>query len=250
MENVNKLDTREIYDTRAKLEAIHQDIKRLIEKSNQDYLNIMLNNMKEDIIDSITTYITEDIQGTLERNMVDPCNMRETCKSRFSKFLEDNAELIKETNVTKETIEKKKQELNDIKETAPYDKCEACFSEVKSLFDKQLNLIGSMEIYNDDNPENKMKIASIPEETMVKTVLEPISNKQRLQILKSMASETKTFTALSELTGLRGGNLLFHIQKLMENSLIIQRHERGDYMITKKGYNLLVMLYNFKKYLD
>jgi len=85
---------------------------------------------------------------------------------------------------------------------------------------------------------------------MVKTVLEPISNKQRLQILKSMASETKTFTALSELTGLRGGNLLFHIQKLMENSLIIQRHERGDYMITKKGYNLLVMLYNFKKYLD
>ena len=69
MENVNKLDTREIYDTRAKLEAIHQDIKRLIEKSNQDYLNIMLNNMKEDIIDSITTYITEDIQGTLERNL-------------------------------------------------------------------------------------------------------------------------------------------------------------------------------------
>lgn len=249
MENVNKIDTSEIYDTKAKLEAIHQDIKRLIEKSNQEYLDIMLNNMKDDIIDSITTYITDDIEGTLEGNMVNPCNMRETCKSRFTKFLGDNAELIKETNVTKEAIEKKKQELNKIKETAPYDRCEACFSEVGSLFDKQLNLIGSMEIYN-NSEENKTELASIPEETMVKTVLEPISNKQRLQILKSMAAETKTFTALSELTGLRGGNLLFHIQKLLENSLIIQRHERGDYMITKKGYNLLVMLFNFKKYLD
>lgn len=249
MENVNKLDTPEIYDARAKLEAIHQDIKRLIEKSNQEYLDIMLNNMKKDIIDSITTYITDDIEGALEKNMVNPCNMRETCKSRFTKFLGENAELIRETNVTPKTIEGKKQELNDIKETAPYDKCEVCFSEVASLFDKQLNLIGSMEIYS-NNEEDKTEIASIPEEVMVKTVLEPISNKQRLQILKSMAAETKTFTALSELTGLRGGNLLFHIQKLLENNLIIQRHERGDYMITKKGYNLLVLLFNFKKYLD
>lgn len=249
MENIKNLDNTEIYDARAKLDAIHQDIKRLIEKSNQEYLDIMLNNMKKDIINSITTYITDDIEGTLERNMVNPCNMRETCKSRFTKFLEENAGLIKNTNVTKETIEKKRQELNDIKETAPYERCEACFSEVGSLFDKQLNLIGSMEIYN-NSEEDKKELASIPDETMVKTVLEPISNKQRLQILKSMAAETKTFTALSELTGLRGGNLLFHIQKLLENGMIIQRHERGDYMITKKGYNLLVMLSNFQKYLD
>lgn len=249
MENIKNLDNTEIYDTRAKLEAIHRDIKRLIEKSNQEYLDTMLKDMKEDIIDSITTYITEDIDGTLEKNMVNPCGMRETCKSRFSKFLEDNAELIKETSITPETIENKKKELSDIKETAPYDQCETCFSEVASLFDKQLNLIGSMEIYN-KNEEDRTEIASIPEETMVKEVLEPISNKQRLQILKSMATATKTFTALSELTGLRGGNLLFHIQKLQDNDLIIQRHERGDYMITKKGYNLLVMLYNFQKYLD
>lgn len=249
MEKLTNLDGSEIYDTRAKLEAIHRDIKRLIEKSNQEYLDMMLTNMKEDIINSISTYIVEDIDGGLERNMVNPCPMRDTCKSRFTKFLGDNAGLIKEENVTKETIKKKREELNAIRETAPYDKCEVCFSEVGSLFDKQLNLIGSMEIYS-NNEENKTEIASIPEETMVKKVLEPVSNKQRLQILKSMAAETKTFTALSELTGLRGGNLLFHIQKLQDNDMIIQRHERGDYMITKKGYNLLVMLFNFQKYLD
>jgi len=249
MENLNKVNNSEINDTRIKLEAIHQDIKRLIEKSNQEYLDLMLANLKKDILNSITAYVTDDIKDGLERNMVNPCKMRETCHERFTGFLENNAELIRYENVSKETIENKKSELEEIRKSAPSDKCDICFSEVDSLFDKQVDLISSLQIY-ENNKEDKTEISSIPEEIMVKSVLEPVANKQRLQILKSMALETMTFTALSELTGLRGGNLLFHLQKLLENDLILQRHERGDYMITEKGYNLLIMLFNFKKYMD
>ncbi len=248
MENVDKMKNSEIYDTRTKLEAMHQDIKRLMEKSNQEYLDLMLANLKKDILNSISGYVTDDIENSLENTMVDPCQMRDTCKVRFTEFLEDNAKLIKQDSVSKEIIGSKRAELDEIRKSAPFDKCDICFSEVDSLFNKQVSLISSLQIY--ENNENKSEISSIPEEIMVKSVLEPVSNKQRLQILKSMASETKTFTALSELTGLRGGNLLFHIQKLLENDLILQRHERGDYMITEKGYNLLVMFSNFKKYLE
>ncbi len=249
MENLDKMNNSEIYDANAKLEAIHQDIKRLMERSNQEYLNLMLANLKKDILNSISAYVADDIEKGLEKSMVDPCRMRETCKERFTEFLENNAELIKQENVSKETINNKKAELEEIRRSAPFDKCDTCFSEVGSLFDKQINLISSLQIY-DINKEDKTEISSIPEDIMVKSVLEPVSNKQRLQILKSMATETMSFTALSELTGLRGGNLLFHIQKLLENDLILQRHERGDYMITEKGYNLLIMLSNFKKYLE
>ena len=249
MENLKKMDNSKIYDTNAKLEAIHQDIKRLIGKSNQEYLDLMLANLKKDILNSISAYVTDDIEKGLERSMVDPCKMRETCKARFTEFLENNATLIKQEDVSKETIKDKRAELDEIRINAPFDKCDICFSEVDSLFDKQISLISSLQIY-DNNKEDKTEISSIPEDIMVKSVLEPISNKQRLQILKSMAVETMTFTALSKLTGLRGGNLLFHIQKLLENDLILQRHERGDYMITEKGYNLLIMLSNFKKYLE
>ncbi|WP_429222937.1 winged helix-turn-helix domain-containing protein [Methanobacterium oryzae] len=243
------MNNLEIYDANAKLEAIHQDIKRLVERSNKEYLDLMLTNLKKDILNSISAYVTDDIEKGLKRSMVDSCRMRETCKERFTEFLENNAELIKQETVSKKIIGDKRAELEDIRKSAPFDKCNICFSEVDSLFDKQINLISSLQIY-DNNKKDKTDISSIPEEIMVKSVLEPVSNKQRLQILKSMASETKTFTALSELTGLRGGNLLFHIQKLLENDLILQRHERGDYMITEKGYNLLIMLTNFKKYLE
>jgi predicted transcriptional regulator len=249
MENLDNIDNLDIYDARAKLEAIHQDIKRLMEKSNQEYLDLLLANFKKDILNSISTYVTDDIENGLERSMVDPCKMRETCKERFTGFLKNNAKLIKQENVQNENIADKRAELDEIRKSAPFDKCNICFSVVDSLFDKQINLISSLQIY-DSNKEDKPEISTIPEEIMVKSVLEPISNKQRLQILKSMASETKTFTALSGLTGLRGGNLLFHIQKLLENNLILQRHERGDYMITEKGYKLLIMLTDFKKYLE
>jgi predicted transcriptional regulator len=44
------------------------------------------------------------------------------------------------------------------------------------------------------------------------------------------------------MTGLRGGNLLFHIRKLTESGLILQRHERGDYIITDKGHKTMTAI--------
>ena len=41
------------------------------------------------------------------------------------------------------------------------------------------------------------------------------------------------------MNGLRGGNLLFHIKKLTDSGMIFQGHERGDYMITEKGYRTM-----------
>ena len=246
MEKVEEIYNEKMVDIDAKLESIHQDIKRLMERSNKEYLDLMLVNLKKDFLNSITSYVSDDRENCLEKGMVDPCEMRETCKSKFTKFLANNENLIIQDNVPEDVIEEKKLELSEIRKGAPFDKCDICFSEVNSLFNKQLDLISSLQIYS-TNKEKETEISAISEEIMVKSVLEPLSNKQRLQILKSMASETKTFSALSEITGLKGGNLLFHIQKLLETDLILQRHERGDYMITKKGFNLLMILADFQK---
>jgi DNA-binding transcriptional ArsR family regulator len=246
MEKVEEIYDEKMVDIDEKLESIHQDIKRLMERSNKEYLELMLSNLKKDFLNSITSYVSDDRENCLERGMVDPCDMRETCKSRFTNFLANNENLIKQDNVPEDVINEKRAELSEIRKGAPFEKCDICFSEVNNLFDKQLDLISSLQIYSTAK-EKRTEISAIPEEDIVKNVLEPLSNKQRLQILKSMATETRTFSVLSEITGLRGGNLLFHIQKLLETDLILQRHERGDYMITKKGFNLLMMLADFLK---
>jgi DNA-binding transcriptional ArsR family regulator len=217
---------------------MHTDLKRFFEQSNLQHHESVLSGIQKDFSNVIIGHVTEDINDGLERNMVGKCEMRDTCKSVFTGFLQNNTNLIKQKNVDEGIISKKESELKDMKNNAPKKQCERCFSEVSNLFGKQMNLMRSLRIY-ETNEEKKKDISEIPEELIVQEILDPISNMQRLQILKAVFAQTKTFSEFSELTGLRGGNLLFHLQKLLDGGMIMQRHERGDYMITEKGFRVL-----------
>lgn len=236
-------------DIKSKLDVIHHEVKKIRERSNQEHLDLILSNTKKDFSNSIAVYVTDDIESDLERGMVAECHLKKTCKQTFKDFLEKNVDNIKQGQyLEKENIDDNYLKLTEMMEEAPYEKCKSCIDEVSSLLKKQLKLIESLQLY-DNEPQNH-DFSPISEELIVKEVLEPLSNKQRLQILQSMASETKTYSELSEVTGLRGGNLLFHIQKLQDGELIFQRHERGDYMVTKKGYAMLMTLNNLQKLLE
>ena len=138
MEKVEEIYSGKIVDIDAKLDSIHQDIKRLMERSNKEYLELMLANLKKDFLNSITSYVSDDRENCLKRGMVDLCEMRDTCKSRFTNFLANNEDFIKRDNVSEDVIEKKKVELSEIQKGAPFDKCDICFTEVNTLFNKQL----------------------------------------------------------------------------------------------------------------
>ncbi len=237
MANKRENSHRDILEIKEKLYEIHNDMKRFMERSSQQHLEDVLSGSRTNFANAIIGHVIDDIEGDLESNMVKKCEMRETCKSSFTGFLQKNASLIKQDDVHEDVILKNRSELNDMRNNAPSKQCEKCFSQVQNLFGKQISLMRSLRIY-DTNGEKKQEISPVPEGFIV-DVLEPLSNKQRLQILKAIAIESKTFSALSELTRLRGGNLLFHLQKLLDSGMILQRHERGDYMITDKGFKIL-----------
>lgn len=228
---------QDILEIKDKLSTIHTDLKRLIERSSQQHLESIISGLQRDFSNGIVGYLDHQADKDLENNMIKECEMRGTCKSKFKCFLQNNADLIKHSNIDENIIVQNRSELMEMKSNAPSEQCDICFSEVSNVLEKQISLMRSLQIYHKEE-ESKQHIPEIAEEAIVKDVLEPLSNKQRFRILKAVSMETKTFTALSELTKLRGGNLLFHLQKLLDNGLIIQRHERGDYMITEKGYTI------------
>lgn len=228
----------EILEIKSKLSDMHTDMKRFFEHSNFQHHESVLSGIQKDFSNVIIGHVTEDINDGLDRNMVRNCEMRATCKSVFKGFLQNNTSLIKQKNVDEGIISKKESELKDMKNNAPKKQCDKCFSEVSNIFGKQMNLMRSLRIY-ETNEEKKTDISEIPEELIVKEILDPISNIQRFQILKAVFVKTKTFSDFSELTGLRGGNLIFHLQKLLDGGMILQLHERGDYMITEKGHKIL-----------
>jgi DNA-binding transcriptional ArsR family regulator len=223
---------------REKLSEMHNDIKKIIEFSNKLRFDSALESSRREYSNVLLNHLFEDIESGLERNMVKKCPEKINCTSAFKSLLQQNAGLIKLGKVDDTLISNNRKKLDELRCGAPFSKCEQCFSEVSSLFIKQVNLMRSMRIYA-DNQEYKSDISSIKTDMIMSEILEPVSNNHRLEILRAVAFEVKSFSAFSELTSLRGGNLLFHLQKLLDSGLILQMHERGDYMITDKGLKIL-----------
>ncbi len=228
----------EIKAIKEKLSEMHSDIKKVMEYSNRLRLETALESSRQEYSNAFLNHLFDDIETGLERNMIKKCPEKKNCTSAFTALLQQNAGLIKQSKVEDTLVLNNRKKLEELRCGAPYGKCEQCFSEVSNLFVKQVNFMRSMRIYA-DNQEHRPDISALKTGVIMSEILEPVSNNQRLEILRAVAFETKSFSAFSELTGLRGGNLLFHLQKLTESGIILQQHERGDYMITEKGFKIL-----------
>ncbi|WP_406660199.1 ArsR family transcriptional regulator [Methanolobus sp. ZRKC3] len=228
----------ELSDIREMLTDIHSEIRTFIEHSNKQHLDTVASFIKNDYSNVLAEHLMKDANESLDKGMVKKCKMRNDCKSNFNDFLQNGTELLKQENVPEETISEKRTQLEMLRKNAPFDKCNKCFSEVSDLFSKQVGMMRSLRIYDSSKVE-KQEISEIPSKTIVNEVLEPLCHQKRFEILKALSTETRNFSYLSELTALRGGNLLFHLQKLMDQDMIMQKHERGDYMITARGFRVL-----------
>ena len=228
----------EIVDIREKLDEIHRDVRTFIEDSNRQHLESILAFVRSDYSNVLEKHLVDDIKIGLSKNMVKKCDKLEQCRSIFTDLLQKNAALIKQPSVDSEIIDNKRVDIKNLREGMPYNKCDICFSEATDLFEKQVNLMQSLRIY-ETKKDKKQDISLMPAQTVIDDVLESLCHTKRFEILKSVSGQSMSFSALSKLTSLRGGNLLFHLQKLSDSGMIIQLHERGDYMITGKGFRVM-----------
>jgi DNA-binding transcriptional ArsR family regulator len=197
----------------------------------------MLGEMRKSLMKPMADFLHEDASERMHSQMTRDCIMREFCEKSFTDILKETAGLIGRGKIEAETIKLYRDRLEELKKEAKTPNCSGCFSEATSLFEKQVRLMRSLQIYEDREEEiRKIDISEIEPERLVTEICEPVANRQRILMLKALSGESKTFSELSKLTGLRGGNLLFHLQKLLDTGMILQRNERGDYIITRKGY--------------
>jgi predicted transcriptional regulator len=228
----------EIRELKTEITGLRTDLKRFIEKANQQHVDSVLSNVKKEYAGVFADHQVGLAKSDLSVRMIEDCGMRESCFALFMEFLDNSAGHIRDGEVTDELIQSYRKQMKTLRKKGPYDHCNTCFSEVGRLFEKQVELMKTLGIYR-KNPGTGDTIAEIPDESVVKDLLEPVANAQRFQIVKALATGTRTFSDISQLTGLRGGNLLFHIRKLTDSGMILQRHDRGDYIITDKGFKTM-----------
>lgn len=231
----------EIRELKQEISGLRAELKRFIERANQQHIDSVLSDVRKNYSDVFSNHQIDTARSSLSAHMVDDCVMREKCFELFMDFLVNTAGHIRNGQVSEEIIQSYREQLQALRKKGPYDRCGTCFTEVLHLFEKQVDLMQSLGIYTGSRDKTG-RDADVPEGVVVKDLLEPLASIQRYQILKALAVQTRTFSDISQLTGLRGGNLLFHIRKLTESGMILQRHERGDYIITDRGYKTLTAI--------
>jgi len=239
----------EVRELKAEILALRTDLKRFIERANQQHVDTVLGELKKNYAGLFTEHQVESAKVDLSAHMVNECKMQEKCYAIFMDFLQNTARHIKDGQVSNEIIESYREQMNAMRSKGPFDRCDTCFTEVHRLFEKQVDLMQSLGIYQKSIESGERSI-NPADDSVVKDVLEPIANTQRFQILRSLMTQTRTFSEISQMTGLRGGNLLFHIKKLTDSELILQRHERGDYIITDKGFKTMSAIYQLNQVLN
>jgi DNA-binding transcriptional ArsR family regulator len=230
----------ELHSIKEEVTSLRNEFSRFLQRANQQHIEGMLTEMRQNFMKPMVNYLCEDANERMHSQMTRDCGMREFCETAFKDFLQETAGLVGKGKVDSETVKQYRGRLEELRKEAKTPQCSKCFSEATSLFEKQVKLMCSLQIYEDREEEGKKgDISELQPEKIVSEICEPIANKQRLLMLKDLSGESKTFSELSKLTGLRGGNLLFHLQKLLDTGMILQRSERGDYIITRKGYSTL-----------
>jgi len=231
----------EIRELKTEITGLRTDLKRFIERANQQHVEGVLSDLKKNYAGLFSDHQVENAKQDLSAHMVDDCKMRDKCYEVFMDFLQNTSRHIRDGQVSDEIISSYREQMKAMRAKGPFDRCDTCFSEVHRLFEKQVDLMQSLGIYQKSGEETGND-ETVADESVVKEILEPVANPQRFQILASLMIQTRTFSDISEMTGLRGGNLLFHIRKLTESGLILQRHERGDYIITDKGHKTMTSI--------
>ncbi len=95
---------------------------------------------------------------------------------------------------------------------------------------------------NDRIPRRIVRVAP----TELVRVITPLASPERIKILLTLDKYSLGFSEISEETGLKGGQLKLHLDKLLEIGYIIQERVRGRYLVSLNGrlaLRLISMLY-------
>lgn len=165
------------------------------------------------------------------------CPMWENCRTVFSSFFEDVFNRAREGELNPEAIDEITAEIASLKGQAPSERCKSCFAEAEKQLGTQLRLLAAIGM-DQTKPDTDTSVRSLPEVEAATLFSDALGSPVRIRVLKALYDDGKTFTDLSKLTGLRGGNLLFHLEKMIKSGIIRQKGERGEYQITYRGYEV------------
>jgi len=232
----NQLPSDELRELKSEITALRSDLNRYAGQPPRLQETPLLAEFRNSCADAVAAGYRVSGCDAIEKEAGD-CPMWEKCRPAFGRVFESILESIRSGDLSPEDIGAIRTKMETMKAHAAFDRCASCFRETENQMGQQLRLLEAIGVYSEE-PDTGAAVRSLPEEEAAALFSDALGSPVRLQVLKACYAGGKTFTDLSKLTGLRGGNLLFHLDKLIKSGIIHQKGDRSEYRITYRGYEL------------
>jgi DNA-binding transcriptional ArsR family regulator len=87
--------------------------------------------------------------------------------------------------------------------------------------------------------KNGIYLSGLPDNLVISKIVDPLSHESRFAMLRALSTGSMTFKDLGELTGSKGGHLLYHIGKLVDAGLVVKTDAGKRYSITDRGLGVM-----------
>lgn len=211
--------------------ALKERVKTVENALTQNRLLLFANQIQDEL--------EEDIQKIPNAE----CKNRNQCLEKFKTMATENLQIIKGLKV-KEAINDLDTKIGSIEEiiqNAKGSTCEICHRDFQKKLRREKRAFQTVVLV--EKPVDDQNNVELNITRLVEDVLEPLANSVRLKILISTFEGKKSFTKIGQMTSLKGGHLLFHIKKLLDAGLIAQEDNKGDYIITQRGVEVVKKIF-------
>lgn len=196
----------------------------------------------------ILQFVISTIRREFESVCPDPCSLydRRECIEFYVCRLRESAERMDPDEADVFLASQVKLD-NDLIEKYPelgIEPCLSCFHVYTSERDQLMRAIGELSSARSllRRQNQAPLIRDLPDDEVLATIIEPLSHPARFSMIKALTRGSMSYSDLSNLTGYKGGHLLFHVTRLIEAGLVTKDESPGKYLITEKGMGLMDLI--------
>lgn len=234
-------EQQDLRELKLEVSSLRSEIQRIADAIINNRLESVKQALTSNHLRLYASQTREFIGDTVERCLRADCSRSSQCKEPFTQSVEGVMDACAHEELG-DIFEKLNRELNRVQEAiekAEGKPCQRCYVNLKNVFTNQrddIKRITGQEATIED------KTISFDVDRLVEEVIKPLSHPIRLTILSKVFRGRAGFTDLSDATGIRGGHLIFHLEKLLEPGLLTQNGTKGSYIITEKGVKIMEKL--------
>ena len=228
-----------IESLRLEIQSLKNEFRKMEGTILKDRLKSVENALSQNRLLMYADQLGEELKEDFLRLMKDKCENQEKCAKKFSEFLSENLDLLKQSKI-KEAFEDLDSKILQTKQMGKEVKrkgCEMCFRNVHKKLKREKRAFQTVTLVEKNWIETEPVNLDIA--FLVKSFLEPLANQKRLAILFSLYEGKKSFSQLSQLTTLKAGHLIFHLNKLLGARIVAQEGNKGDYIIMQSGIDAI-----------